>query len=213
MPTTAPSSASILLGGGRYYDFRNPSLEGVDVEHLAHSLSRICRFTGHCARFYSVAEHSVWVSRLVPPSLARQGLVHDLHEALVGDVSSPLKALIPDYKHIEQEAWAQVAALCDVPLEIHPLVKRADLIMLGVERRHLMPADDVPWGILWGVPDIADDHPGLELGKDPEAAFRFFMDRYEDVKTRPQEALVADASSVERVRSFRGVSPCGLGGA
>lgn len=169
---------SILTGSGRDYDFLNPSMEGLKVADLARSISRLCRFTGHCARFYSVAEHSVWVSHLVPKALARQALVHDLHEALVGDVSSPLKRLLRDYKAIEQAAWEQVAALCGVPAEVHPDVKRADLMMLAIERRHLMPYNTEAWAILDGIPDLSDDHPGLELGVDPDQAFHRFMDRY-----------------------------------
>ena len=179
------SAPSILTSDGRYYDFVHPSLEGTSVACLARALSRLRRFTGHTARFYSVAEHSVWVSLLVPPTLARQALVHDLHEALVGDVSAPLKALIPDYREIEKAAWRQVALLCDVPVEVHPLVKRADLMMLAAERRLLMPRDQEDWEILKGIPDILTDHPGLCLGKDPDDAFRFFMERYQAV-TVPQ---------------------------
>ena len=179
------SAPSILTGDGRYYDFLNPSLDGISVACLARALSRLCRFTGHTTQFYSVAEHSVWVSLLVPSTLARQALVHDLHEALVGDVSTPLKALIPGYRAIEQAAWRQVALLCDVPVEVHPLVKRADLMMLAAERRLLMPRDQEDWEILKGIPDILVDHPGLHLGKDPNDAFRFFMNRYQTV-TAPQ---------------------------
>ena len=183
------SAPSILTGDGRYYDFLNPSLTGTSVACLARALSRLCRFTGHTSRFYSVAEHSVWVSLLVPPALARQALVHDLHEALVGDVSAPLKALIPDYREIEKAAWRQVALLCDVPVEVHPLVKRADLMMLAAERRLLMPHDHEDWPILKGIPDILTDHPGLHLGKDPDDAFRFFMERYHAIAApRAQEA-------------------------
>jgi hypothetical protein len=182
---------SILIGDGRYYDFRNPSLDGVDVRFLARAISRICRFTGHCDRFYSVAEHSVWVSHLVPSHLARQALVHDLHEALVGDVSSPLKGVIgAEYKRLEQEAWALVADLCGVPVTVDPLVKRADLVMLGVERRKILANDSgEPWDILRGIPDVVDEYPGLELGKSSDEAFDFFMNRYEALPAQPQDAL------------------------
>ncbi len=78
-------------------------LSRVEIGTLAHSLSNICRFTGHVRAFYSVAEHSVLVSRIVPPQHALAGLVHDLHEALVTDVASPVKPLIS----VDHAAFAQ----------------------------------------------------------------------------------------------------------
>ena len=51
----------------------------------------LCRFTGAVARFYSVAEHCLAVSRLVAPELALTGLLHDASEAYICDVSSPVK--------------------------------------------------------------------------------------------------------------------------
>ncbi len=66
-------------------------------EDIAHSLSQLCRFGGHCNRFYSVAEHSVLVGRIV----GFHGLVHDTAEAYMIDVPRPIKSLWPGYKDLE----------------------------------------------------------------------------------------------------------------
>ena len=42
--------------GKRYYPV-DPRIEDVDINDIAHALSHLCRYGGHCSRFYSVAEH------------------------------------------------------------------------------------------------------------------------------------------------------------
>ena len=101
---------------GKRIDLINPTREMVDIEDIAHSLSMICRYNGHCRDFYSVAEHSVMVeamgsqillrreaernsgkfsappkptSEIVQQSLAL--LLHDAAEAYIGDLTTPLK--------------------------------------------------------------------------------------------------------------------------
>src|SRR5690349_6806238 len=100
--------STITTHSGVQFDLLKPDPSVVHLEDIAHALSHLCRYTGHCNRFYSVAEHSVIVSLMVPPSepkLAMQGLLHDATEAYVNDLARPLKDLLPEYKEIEMRVW------------------------------------------------------------------------------------------------------------
>ena len=108
----------------------------------------LCRFTGHVRRFYSVAQHSVLVSKIVPPEHAYAALMHEVAESVMNDISSPLKQLLSEYKELEHlvEHWASRAFGFDYPF--HPCIKEADHIVLVTERRDLMPPgaeDDEEW--------------------------------------------------------------------
>jgi hypothetical protein len=135
----------IQAADGRYINFLRPDLCHWDVQSIAHSLSHICRFTGHCKTFYSVAEHAYRASFLVPPHLALRTLHHDDEECAVGDMSSPLKALLPEYKAIAHRVRAAIFKALNLgDPKLEPEVKVADLVMLATEKRDLMPS--VPEG-------------------------------------------------------------------
>jgi hypothetical protein len=75
---------------GKLIDLANFSEEDVRLPDISHALSLISRFTGHSKCPYSVAQHSVMVSRLTLPENALWGLLHDASEAYLGDVATPL---------------------------------------------------------------------------------------------------------------------------
>lgn len=123
---------------GRKLDLLAPTADMIHLRDIAHALANLCRFTGHTKRFYSVAEHSLWVSQRVPAEHALAGLLHDATEAYLGDVSSPLKALLPDYKLMEQRLWHVIADKFGVPRNLPASVKEQDLCALVTERRDLL---------------------------------------------------------------------------
>ena len=91
---------------GKKFPLLTPDTEAIDIQDIAHALSMICRFNGHCISFYSVAEHSVHVSRLVAPNLALWGLLHDAAEAYLGDVPTPLKGHLGGFRDREKTLLA-----------------------------------------------------------------------------------------------------------
>lgn len=131
-----------------------PQLSGYRLADAAHSISMLCRFVGHVRRHYTVAEHSLLVVEIMerelglgnnPPALLA-GLVHDLHEAFMGDIHPELKR-VWIIQHYERQL--QAAVLHSVGAEQHRAavpyhlqtyaaqVKTADNIALATERRDL----------------------------------------------------------------------------
>lgn len=126
------------------------SLDCITVESIATALTRLPRFGGRTKRFYSVAEHSLYVAGRLPPKFQLGGLLHDAHEAFTGfgDIVGTIK---PDFmEDIEggiDEAIAHKFGFRAEEMWL-PQVAEADLYLLAQERHWLMEPHtiDVMWG-------------------------------------------------------------------
>lgn len=166
---------TILLQSGHYFDLLDPWHSQFTIEDIAHGLSHCCRFAGQCDRFYSVAEHSVFVSDMVPIEHAYAGLMHDAAEAFIGDVTRPLKALLPAFKEIERSIEAAVFERFAVPPTDNGIIKQADLRALAAEQQLMMPPHDDSWACLAGI-----EPPEMQwsVGLNPARAKSLFLERY-----------------------------------
>ena len=129
----------------------DPHPEEIRIEDIAHALSHQCRFNGHTNKFYSVAQHSclVAVGLQANRELAFEGLLHDAAEAYIGDMISPMKALCPDFRDIDQKVDSAVRLRFGLPLMMSPEVRHQDLRALATEKRDLLNCGpDVDWGPL-----------------------------------------------------------------
>lgn len=160
----------------------DPRPHEILIGDIAHSLAMQCRFTGHVRRFYSVAEHSVRVSRVCDPADALWGLLHDASEAYLIDVAKPVKrmACMTPYRDAEERLLRTIADRFGLTWPEPASVKRADKCMLAIEARDLLPVVWPDWGEKWG-PYIGDRDITITRPWSPEEAEERFLARFQEL--------------------------------
>jgi hypothetical protein len=163
--------------GKKFHPF-SPSVDEICIEDIAHSLSRVCRYSGQCPRFYSVAEHSVKVASLLPPHLKLEGLLHDASEAYISDLPKPVKIHLPEYVVIEKGIEEAVSCKFNLEYPLDKAVKWADGVLLRHEIMEFFGAEVYedyfgPWKYSQFMFD--------DFGNDPKFAKSDFIDLYKEL--------------------------------
>lgn len=196
----------ILTATGRSIDLAAPHHRDITPLDVAWSLAQTNRFTGHALRPYSVAEHSLLVADIaerilrLPVDGQLAALLHDAHEALCGDMSSPAKqALGSPWAAFEdrlQHAALTAFGAHTASAEHRAAIKLSDLIALATEKRDLMPGHDagaLPWPCLDGI----DPASWVNLHAPERQAMTWedwrdrWLDRYHELDYARTEALLA----------------------
>jgi len=134
------ANATLMDSKGNFIKPFNPNCKEIDLEVVAVALSRIKRFFGQTK--LSVAQHSVNMAKIFmylgQYEFAKQALLHEISEAFMGDLASPLKKAFPLFKEIE-ESLIKKTFLCyslSYPMaqEVHKLDKS---IVLNEAMKHM----------------------------------------------------------------------------
>lgn len=131
------------LRSGKTVDLFGLEPNDVELADIGASLAKQCRYDGHCIGYYSVAEHSVLVSRMVPDHLSAYGLMHDAAEAYIGDMCGTLKHYMYEYIALENYIHGVIMDAFgmkhEIPDEVHEADKRALRIEMEALFHPVMP--------------------------------------------------------------------------
>lgn len=130
---------------GRQFWPLDPRAAEIDIFEIAHALAQLCRFGGHCRRFYSVAEHCVLLSHAVPREHALAALLHDAAEAYLVDLPRPIKHMLPAYIAAERAIEAAVAERFELPFPLPDIVGEFDRRILTDEAAQNMAPPPAAW--------------------------------------------------------------------
>ncbi len=163
----------------------------VRIEDLAHGLAFTCRYGGQCVRFYSVAEHCVKLTRWIMENregcdgpMALSILLHDVDEAILPDLPSPVKALgarwVDEFKAFGRDLRRRIFEALGVP-EPPDWLKEFDRRIIADEMFKLFKPDEG-----WTIPE--SEALGVELEFwSPHRAEVEFLRLYRELNGEPQQ--------------------------
>lgn len=169
----------------------DPWSSAYDILDIAHALSMTVRFGGHINKFYSVAEHSVRVSRRVDDLGSglhgrMLGLLHDAAEAYIGDCVTPVKQQLPAFAEAEDNIMEHILSKFGVvPSEREAaLVHMADQELCWIEGKTLLPHPEVmnDWGFK-APSSLAVNATMTDYGWEPERAKTAFLEKFNGLRT------------------------------
>lgn len=185
---------TIETASGIFIDLAEPDPDLIQIGDIAHALAHVCRFGGHSAKHYSVAEHAVLVAdRLLAaghaPVVALAGLHHDDAEAYLGDIPRPLKPLLGDaygtLTHRLDQAIVEALKLPFGASLFHVFnLKAVDNWACAFEAYNLMPSRGLTW-VSFTVDWPVDQGPGVQWygGLNPREAKMLYLRRHHQLES------------------------------
>jgi len=170
---------------GKKFTFDEINEDTIDIKDIAHALSLQCRFNGHVDRLYTVGEHCIRVSRLLPVRLKMAGLLHDAAETYIGDFVSPAKNMFPGIIDLENKILKTIYIKFGVGAlnsEAKKKIDRADKIMVALEAKNFLTNTIYPW-----ADDILKKYDIAVYGlmtMEPEETERQFLIEFYHFKTQ-----------------------------
>lgn len=172
---------------GVMIDVRNPKPEDIQIEDIAHSLARECRYGNFVTDFYSVAQHSCLLAKYAcnklhkPPREVMRALMHDSPEAYIGDWPHPIKNM-PEFKEplllLEENLITAIETALDVPVRMEPWLHDIDRRIVCDERAHIKNATGNVW--------LSDENEPLGITIDRVWGYKeakaVFLGFYEQIK-------------------------------
>lgn len=163
---------------GRHIDSAKPEevrYEDIDIRDIAWSLSLLCRYNGHCDRFYSVAEHCCRLFDVIPGELweevAPAILLHDAAETYLSDIPRPLKTQEPMqfYRELEKRWLERIYERFGIELtdRAWSIIHTLDSYILCFEGPALLNAVAADWEVMSMKDDLETklNQLGLQAGK------------------------------------------------
>lgn len=161
--------------GRKFYPLAAKAAD-VDIIDIAHALSMLCRYNGHTNEFYSVAQHAVLVSYLVPVEHAKWGLLHDSTEAYLPEVTRPVKRHIHGFAESEDRLMEVIAGVFGLEPEMPLAVKQVDTAICKSEKRRLI---NNPEAHRWAVDEVQCKDIDIDPWSPAEAKRQFLRRFYE----------------------------------
>lgn len=134
-------------------DLIEPELDQISIEDIARGLAFKGHFGGHTPFYFSIAEHSLLVCEFFIcedeeiNKYALEALLHDSAEAYVGDLLSPLKKYLPEFKKIEKNILKKIFEKFNLDYDFvqSDILKIGDYFTLAYEYFKFFPGRENPF--------------------------------------------------------------------
>lgn len=170
---------------GRNLDIAKPDPKEISIEDIAHHLAKLDRYNGAGHFPYSVGQHSLLVADELPKEYKLQGLLHDATEAYLGDVVSPLKGLLPEYRRIEGQVMKAICNRFQITFPRPQIIKKADQAVMAAEMNQV-----VKWPDLAQRPELPPPPKGMVIkSMGWQEVKGIFLERFQELSKEQERGL------------------------